>query len=80
MLALNVDLMIAQLILSRLRKNLTAFNSADRSWRLSVSTGVAIADGNDELEAVMSRADAAMYETKRKRPKSRKRTSHHEAL
>lgn len=75
-LALNVDQVTAQLILSRLRENLSAFNQADRPWKLSMSTGVAIADGNEELEAVMRRADAAMYEAKRTRPKARKRQPH----
>lgn len=72
-LALGVDRVTAELILGRLSDNLNAFNAVERAWKLSLSTGVAIADGDEELEAFMRRADAAMYEAKRQRPNTRQR-------
>ena len=53
----------------RLREQLTTLNNQnDRRYHLEVSIGTALADATEEsLEALIARADAAMYEEKRRR-------------
>jgi diguanylate cyclase (GGDEF)-like protein len=51
----------------RLREHLVVLNGqSDRLYRLEVSIGTALADTEESLEALIARADAAMYEEKRR--------------
>jgi diguanylate cyclase (GGDEF)-like protein len=68
--AVGVDAVVAVELRARISREVDAFNAlASRPYRLSVSVGVALYDpaAPRTLEALVSAADAAMYEQKKRR-------------
>jgi diguanylate cyclase (GGDEF)-like protein len=69
-LALEVDSSRVEALSERVRRNIEAFNARrTRAFTLALSVGVCVADPSDTagLAALMSRADALMYEDKLRR-------------
>jgi diguanylate cyclase (GGDEF)-like protein/PAS domain S-box-containing protein len=60
----NVDLLIANKLANRIKKNLIKQNSNQQGLPLRFSLGVASAETNDMLTAVLKRADREMYSNK----------------
>jgi diguanylate cyclase (GGDEF)-like protein len=69
-LALDTAAAATDRMLARLRKNFAALNaSSARSFRLEISAGATVctAPGDLSVDALLARADAAMYEAKRRK-------------
>jgi two-component system, cell cycle response regulator len=77
-LALNSDEEGAAVILNRMRANVAAVNEVDgREYRLSLSTGFVVYDPAEQptIDELLARADAAMYEDKRRKAGTRGRST-----
>jgi diguanylate cyclase (GGDEF)-like protein len=60
----NVDLLTANKLVNRIKKNLIKQNANQQGLPLRFSLGVASAETNDMLSAVLKRADREMYSNK----------------